>query len=315
MPAAACDPSGYLQMERVHYAALVAKSDFSSDTFTANDDHEHVVGSYAQHEMFDYERWLFAGLLIAPQATALEYGCGPGRMLRRLASRFHRVDGVDISPEVLEVAARRCASLSVPPRLWVTDGAGAPDNTTSQYDVALSVICLQHICVYSVRYRILESLFRALKPGGVLTFQMGYAPGHPNMVDYELDFVEATATNGVVDVGVLHPGEIAADLEGIGFAPGAFALTPTGPGDTHGGWIFVRAVKPGQGAAVARADPAIWATHGFAPLTRDDAAVSRARWAQRTHGVVGRRRHLHHRVAALEARLSALETTSEETYP
>ena len=88
--------------------------------------------------------------------------------------------------------------------------------------MAYSVICLQHICVYSVRLQILEGLFRALKPGGLLTFQMGYGPGHAQMVDYFDDFVGAPGTNGVADVGVLHPGEIAGDLARIGFTNTAY---------------------------------------------------------------------------------------------
>lgn len=296
-------------MERTHYAALVAKSDFTTEAFAGTDSAEHVVGCYAQQEAFDYERWLLGGLILEPGAVALEYGCGPGRMLLRLAARFHRVDGVDISPEVLEVAARRCASLDRPPRLWLTDGDGAPAATAGEYDVALSVICLQHICVYSVRYRILESLHRALKPGGVLTFQMGYGPGHANMVDYEIDHVEAPATNGAIDVGILHPGEMARDLERIGFEAAAFVLIPTGPGDKHGAWIFVRAVKRGGDASVTAIES--WTKHGFSLLRRDDVAVAAARKRQRVHGVVGIRRRLHRKVSELEARLAAIDGHGE----
>ena len=79
---------------------------------------------------------------------------------------------------------------------------------------------------------------------------MGYGPGHARMVDYFDDYVDAPGTNGVADVGVLHPGEIAGDLARIGFTHAAYALTPTGPGDTHGAWIFVRAMKPGPDTAL-----------------------------------------------------------------
>src|SRR5262245_55621183 len=98
------DVTRYLEMERSVYADLVARSNFATESFTRVDDAEHVVGSYAQHEMFDYERWLLSGIHPLPGAVALEYGCGPGRMLLRFASQFHRVDGLDISTDVLDVA-------------------------------------------------------------------------------------------------------------------------------------------------------------------------------------------------------------------
>ncbi|MEQ1868509.1 MAG: class I SAM-dependent methyltransferase [Vicinamibacterales bacterium] len=295
----------YLRMEKAHYAALVGRSAYGDEAFATRDDDELVVGSYVSHEAYDYERFLIGGLSRKPGAVALDYGCGPGRMVKRMARHFSRVDGVDISPDVIAVAARRCADIQPAPRFFVTPGDSVPTAAGNDYDFAFSVICLQHICVYSIRRRILASLFEALKPGGVLSFQMGYGPGHPNMVDYEQDFVDANATNGVIDAGVLHPGEIAADLQSIGFTRMAFALTPAGPGDKHGAWIFVRAVKPGQEALLGHTDPSYWTPYGFTTLAVDDLAVQHARRTQRQHGVLGRRRQLHHRVAALEHTLAA----------
>lgn len=282
------DVSGYLAMERAAYADLVRRSKYQDEAFVSADAAELVVGWYAQHEQFDYERWLLGGITIGPDAVALEYGCGPGRMLRRMAAPFSRVDGVDISAEVIEVARRRCESLPTPPRLMVTDGQSVPVDAAA-YDLAYSVICLQHICVHTVRQRIFEGLFRALKPGGVLTFQMGYGPGHAARVDYATDFVAAKATNGVVDVTILHPSELAVDLSEIGFASPSFALTPTGPGDTHAAWIFFRAVKPGTAASVAFS-PADWREAGFAPAAQDVEAIRRARQLHQNGGLMKRSR-------------------------
>lgn len=308
--AADADLEAYLTMEKRHYAALVARSSYDTEAFTTSNQDELVVGTYALHETFAYEQWLIGGLRRLPGAVAIDYGCGPGRMLIRLAPFFARVDGVDISPELIEVAARRCANLPAPPRLYVTPGDSLPADTHAVYDFAFSVICLQHICVHSIRARILQGLFDALKPGGVLSFQMGYGPGHANMVDYESDYVEAAATNGVNDVGVLHPSDLAGDLARVGFTRLAFALTPTGPGDRHGAWIFARAVKPGAGALLADTDPAYWRPYGFAPMTADDATAWEVRRNQRQHGVLGRRRQLHHKVNELERALADLRTAS-----
>jgi SAM-dependent methyltransferase len=301
------DVSRYLEMERAFYADLVARSNFETEAFTRTDTGELVVGSYVQHEGLDYERWLLEGVVVERGALALDYGCGPGRMLLRLAPRFSRADGVDISREVLDVAARRCAGLPSRPRLFLTDGQSVPDAAAGTYDVAYSVICLQHICVHTVRFRILEGLFRALKPGGLLTFQMGYGPGHARMVDYFEDYVDAPGTNGAADVGVLHPGEIAADLARIGFASAAYALTPAGPGDTHGAWIYVRALKPGPSTAALRTAPDDWPASGFVPLVADEAATSRARERQLHYGVVARCRDAERALAAQQSAAASAE--------
>ena len=277
------DVVAYLDMQRREYAANVAKSDFSTDAYEKSDDREFVVGSYAMHERFDYEGWLLDGVDIGPDAIAIDYGCGPGRMLKRMRALFARVDGTDISAEVLEVAGERCANWSVPPKLFVTDGQGLPTGIESAYDVAYSVICLQHICVYSIRRRILESLFTALEPGGLLTFQMGYGPGHRALIAYEENAADATGTNGEADVTVLHPGEIARDLYEIGFVDAEYALTPTGPGDTHAAWIFVRASKPGTGAAIVRGHAQPY--FGFRPLVVDEEGVAQAHDAYRQHSI------------------------------
>jgi SAM-dependent methyltransferase len=306
-------------MEREVYRGLVERSDYSSDAFATVDDAEHVVGCYAQHERFDYERWLLGGVTVRPGAIALEYGCGPARMLLRLAPRFTRVDGVDISSDVIEVARRRIAAAGVPAQVWVNSGDGLPPEVRDLYDLAYSVICLQHICVHTIRRRILHALFDALKPGGVLTFQMGYGPGHPAMADYLADVLDATGTNGAHDVGVLHPGEIGRDLQAIGFARAAYALTPTGPGDTHGAWIFVRAQKPGSGARII-STPQQWTRAGFVSLDGDaDDTIEQARRLHLDRGLVrqvsllaARCHHLEGRARELEVRGRQLETGRQQ---
>jgi SAM-dependent methyltransferase len=47
--------------------------------------------------------------VLAPAARALELGCGIGRLLGPLADRIDRVVGLDVSPRMVEAAARRTA--------------------------------------------------------------------------------------------------------------------------------------------------------------------------------------------------------------
>ena len=106
-------------MQRACYADMVARSHFDTEAFTAVDDAEYVVGFYAQHEAFDYERWLFGGLEIDRDATALSMDaslaacCSAGAALsprRRRRYRRNRGGGPPDGPP------RRTS------RVFVTDG-------------------------------------------------------------------------------------------------------------------------------------------------------------------------------------------------
>jgi 2-polyprenyl-3-methyl-5-hydroxy-6-metoxy-1,4-benzoquinol methylase len=92
--------------------------------------------------------------------TALDYGCGVGRLTRRLADRFQKVIGVDISREMLDEARRNlseCANVTL-------EQAGS--ESTTPLDFVLSKIVFQHIAPRE-GFRILEQLASRLSPGGV----------------------------------------------------------------------------------------------------------------------------------------------------
>ena len=68
-----------------------------------------VVGCFDEHEKYPYEQYLLAKFTDEhpfKEMTALDFGCGPGRMICRLAPIFGRVDGVDISPTCIATAER-----------------------------------------------------------------------------------------------------------------------------------------------------------------------------------------------------------------
>jgi SAM-dependent methyltransferase len=179
--------------------------------------------------------------------VALDFGCGPGRNLRRWSALFARIDGVDISARNLE-NARVFLENTIPatkrPNLYLTTGDDCGDAPREHYDFAFSTICLQHICVHSVRFSILRSLFTCLKPGGRISIQMGFGVPSPCTVGYFDDYVIATETNRDCDVAVSSPDEIERDLARIGFRDFEYWIRPVGPGDVHPNWIFYTAIKP-----------------------------------------------------------------------
>jgi len=101
---------------------------------------------------------------------ALDFGCGPGRLTQALATDFESVDGVDISPSMIELANRlnqhpdRCRY-----HLNVADDLALFADST--FDFVYSNITLQHVGqAHAKSY--LREFFRVLKPVGVTVFQL-----------------------------------------------------------------------------------------------------------------------------------------------
>jgi len=229
----------YLQMQEKYYNAQAEKWSLRN--------RNPVVGSYHAHNTWsDYDYFLFKDFETT-NLVALEYGVGPARNLIRFDNRFKRIDGVDISKINIEKAIINLHDAKITGNnLFVCDGKSIPCND-KQYDVVFSVICFQHICCHSIRYKILEECFRVLKPGGKLCFQMGYGgkPNHPkiSVSSYFENASSARTTNGGYDVSITKVTDIESDLSEIGFDEFVFDIRPTGPGDNHANWIFVQVTK------------------------------------------------------------------------
>jgi trans-aconitate methyltransferase len=170
-------PADYVAMQQRDYERRAAADKITPGHIEG----DFVVGSWREHDEWpDYEEFLMKCVPQEPVWVAFDFGCGPGRNIRRWSDRFARIDGADISERNLANARIFLADLATEkkPQLFVTSGmnsGGAPRNT---YDFVFSTICLQHICVHSVRYSILRSMFDCLKPGGRLSVQMGYGQSH-----------------------------------------------------------------------------------------------------------------------------------------
>lgn len=204
-----------------------------------------VVGSFDQHNNWsDYDHYLFKSVEVSGK-HALEFGCGPGRNIVKFSSSFKQIDGVDISSLNLENAKLWCESNNVKPgNLYKNNGIDLSEIGSNIYDIVFSTICMQHICVHSVRVGLMKEFFRVLKSGGHFCAQMGYGTAHPRSVDYYDDYYDATMTNGGCDTRVTDPDQLKGDLEAIGFTEFDYDIRPVGPGDGHSNWIFFRAKKP-----------------------------------------------------------------------
>lgn len=104
------------------------------------------------------------------QDSALDFGCGVGRLTQALARQFGSVCGVDISPTMIENAGKLnrhqencsyCLNASLDLRLF-------EDN---RFSLIYSSIVLQHMPPDMARGYLAE-FGRILKPGGLLVFQL-----------------------------------------------------------------------------------------------------------------------------------------------
>lgn len=98
--------------------------------------------------------------------TVLDYGCGSGENALLLASRGAMVTGIDISPELIEIAKLRLEINGLAAEFRAISGydTGLPD---ASVDVVFCIAILHHLDLELARREVL----RVLKPGGALIVQ------------------------------------------------------------------------------------------------------------------------------------------------
>ena len=108
-----------------------------------------------------------------PRHSALDYGCGVGRLLVSLSGRFDTVTGVDVSPSMLSEAEQHCARTgSGNVSLMLSDDELSRVETS--FDFIVSYLVLQHVPVRRGEI-IIRQLLKRLNLGGVaaLHFTVG----------------------------------------------------------------------------------------------------------------------------------------------
>jgi ubiquinone/menaquinone biosynthesis C-methylase UbiE len=230
----------YLNMQRRSYS--------SSYSHWSIADRDHAVGCFDAHNAWPVYETLWRDVDPVRHRTCLDFGCGPGRNIVRWGDRFDRMDGTDLDEQALAKARVWIGHNNKPQEksdFFPCSGRDLSNIPSDKYDVVMSTIVLQHICVHSIRFSLFQEMYRVLKPNGILTVQMGYG-GKPNGVwrFWKDDYTQAEATNGVMDVSIIDPREVSEDLTKIGFHNFRHYITPVGPCDYHANWIFFNATKP-----------------------------------------------------------------------
>ena len=103
--------------------------------------------------------------------SAIDFGCGVGRLLRPLAQRFQRVAGIDVSPTMLELSRRNLAEYDNVDLVRTPQDLLARDE---RFDFVHSYIVIQHIRPQQ-GMPLIRQLVELTRPGGVfaLHFTIG----------------------------------------------------------------------------------------------------------------------------------------------
>ena len=91
--------------------------------------------------------------------TVLDFGCGSGENIVPLVQRGARVIGIDISPDLIELARKRLALAGLEATLQVGSGyeTGLPDGSV---DVIFCIALIHHLDIEQVRKEMLRILAR-----------------------------------------------------------------------------------------------------------------------------------------------------------
>ena len=187
---------------------------------------ENIVGNYQWHENYPYETFLLHeyGDIRKPifddfsDKIALDFGCGPGRMVSRMKKIFKKVDGCDIAQRLLDEAK----TINPESNFYLTNGNDLGNIENDFYDFIYCTISMQHIACHSIRQDIVRNMYKALKNNGKITLQLAYNRDVPYtlenrviindkliivkekipMADYLSNDSFANITNGFYDVGI-----------------------------------------------------------------------------------------------------------------
>ena len=105
------------------------------------------------------------------RGTALDFGCGLGRVTRALAGHFDGCLGLDISPRMI-AGAQELNADRPGCRFEVNERPDGIEQPDASFDLIYTRIVLQHLPNRTAIESYLEEFVRTLRPGGLLVFQL-----------------------------------------------------------------------------------------------------------------------------------------------
>ncbi len=169
----------------------------------------------AYNELVDRDEWeVIERHLPTRRETALDLGCGTGRVTARLAQRFHSYTGVDV-PAMVEEARRRHPALAEHFVAATVESYAFPEAT---FDFILSLGCLATACSKARLEELAPRISRSVRPGGRLLL---IEPFHTSRL------LTRGCRTRAADVAALfeRQGMRVDHVDGMLFPPGRFVLS------------------------------------------------------------------------------------------
>jgi ubiquinone/menaquinone biosynthesis C-methylase UbiE len=125
---------------------------------------------------------------------ALDFGCGVGRLTQAIAQEFDEADGVDISPNMIDLANKynkygsRC-------KYYLNEKGDLNLFCDDSFDFIYSSLVLMHINPkYSIVY--IKEFLRILSSNGLIIFQLHDAPkNYKVLILYKLSYIKCKLLN------------------------------------------------------------------------------------------------------------------------
>lgn len=137
----------------------------------------------------------------------LDIGCGTGALTLRAARRGAKVKGIDINPEMLEIAEQRVRSAGLTDSVdLVAKGVAELDGEKAQhYDAVTSGLLLSELSVDEMSYT-LKEIARILRPGGLVLIAEEIKPqGRANRLIHALIRAPLAALTYLITQQTTHP--------------------------------------------------------------------------------------------------------------
>ena len=169
-----------------------------------------------------------ASMTALPAAkTILEVGCGMGRILKPLSTRFPRLIGLDVSSKMLDLAREYLVDALPKVDLGLIGPDGKYPVSDGTVDLAFSIITFQHMPSHAVVSQSFREVLRILRPGGLFRVQT-HIGEPPRPGEYR----------GMIGCFYPTPRSFAAEASSVGFEVVSVRMTDRPP------WIWLTARKP-----------------------------------------------------------------------
>jgi SAM-dependent methyltransferase len=207
-----------------HWSVATVEA-FKSSTFAAHEEEFYNSGraTISTIELICKR----AGVQIDPAGTALEFGCGTGRVTHVLADKFARVVAVDVSPGNMGLCREKLNGLGKTNVDYVLLKSPRDIETIASVDFFISTFVFQHNPP-PVAYYFLDQILGKIRPSGVAAFQVW-----THKLDYSFDAAEyLTSPQPTMEMHILPMRDVFALFKKHGFAPAEVMIDPTanGPG-------------------------------------------------------------------------------------